>query len=251
MGYYGGMPQRDPLAPAKRASILLYVLGGLALAGGLCCGVIGAMMPQLLQQQPQLMEEMQNASGGQMTPEIMQVALVVVAGVVLVAGVLQLVLGFFVRKGGKGAIITAMVIGVIAVLYLAFTVIRTVVVGAGAGNGAQMAGNLTGALCVGGIPLLLYGLLLFWLGQALKNSGSVAGALAYQQQYWAYMQQYHAQQQQAYQQQYPQPPGGPFPPPPPPGQGPVQQQGGYPPPPPAPPSPPGPTGGDDATSGQG
>jgi hypothetical protein len=131
--------------------------------------------------------------------------MLIAAGMGLVYGVVLVVLGLFVRKGSKGAVITALVLTVLALLYLAFSVIRVVLVGAQPGIGA--AG---GGICTTAIPLVLYVLLLVWLIQALREKGRQQQG--YPPEYWAYWQQQYAQQQAWQQQQQ----GGQVPPPPPP-----------------------------------
>jgi len=40
--------QPDALAPARRAGLLMYVMGALLILSSLCCGGVGAMLPQVI-----------------------------------------------------------------------------------------------------------------------------------------------------------------------------------------------------------
>src|SRR5689334_4621864 len=52
----GGYGVSDPLAPAKRASVMMFVLGSMMLLCGLCTGLVAAMP----------MEQIASQGGGQM-----------------------------------------------------------------------------------------------------------------------------------------------------------------------------------------
>lgn len=177
---YGDTPGGDdPLVPARRASILMYVLGGLTLLGGLCCGGVGIMLPNVMSQRPDLFSQAELPP--EATPGLIQGVFLVLAGLVLLCGIAYIVLGFFVGKGGKAAIITSMVLTVPVVLYLVVNLIASVTLGARAGR----ADSLGGA-CVSIVPLVLFVLLFVWLVQAVKNVSRVQAQAAYGQQYWQY-----------------------------------------------------------------
>jgi hypothetical protein len=139
--------------------------------------------------------------------------MLIAAGMGLVYGVVLVVLGLFVRKGSKGAVVTALVLTGLALLYLCYNTIRTAVVGAQQGVEAA-----SGGICTMLVPLVLYVLLLVWLVQALRETGRQPPG--YPPEYWAYWQQQYAQQQAWQQQQQQgggqasQPPAPPPPPPP-------------------------------------
>jgi hypothetical protein len=212
--------QDDLLAPARRAGVMMFVIGGLLALGGLCCGGLGAFAPieQVMAQNPML-----NSTPG-MTVEILKMGIIVMGVLALLFGLAMLVLGYFVRGGGIIPVVIAIVLVALATLFnlvnLASTAMQV------RGGGPEMLGGM----CVNVIPLVMLLVLLAMLIQAAKAAPRVAMMKSqYQQQLWQYQ-----QQQQMYQAGY-------VAPPPPPMQS-MQQQPpqnyGPPMPPPVPPPPP-------------
>ncbi len=202
--YY--QPQQDVLAPAQRAGMMLYVVGGLILLPSLCCGAMGLALPAIMAQEPSLFSEV-SASG--MSPEGLQTTLMIAAGVTLLLGVVLIVLGRFVRRGSMGAAVTGSILAVLVFLYLVLNGLGILV----------MSGKLPPAQMVLGLAmtvlgLVIFGLLIVWLIQAAMAAPRIAMMQSqYQQQYWQYQ-----QQQQMYQPGYvppPAPPVAPAPLPPP------------------------------------
>ena len=203
----------DLLAPAKRAGVMMYVIGGLLALGGLCCGGVGVVAPvdEIMAQSPML-----NSAPG-VTAEMLKVAIVVMGVLGFLFGVALIVLGYFVRGGGMIPIVIAIVLVALAVLFNLLNLASSAVQMRGGGP-EMMAG-----LCVTGIPLVLMLVLLAMLIQAARVAPRVAMMKSqYQQQLWQYQ-----QQQQMYQagylappmqQQHPQqsPPADAYPPMPPP-----------------------------------
>ena len=107
--------QPDLLAPARRASLLMFILGGLALLSSLCCVGVGTMVPQLMQQ-PEFAQRMQSIPNA--SPEMLRMAFIAMGSISILFAIAMIVLGVFVRRGGKGAIVTALVLNVIAVLLM-------------------------------------------------------------------------------------------------------------------------------------
>jgi hypothetical protein len=206
-GYVPGDPVLELLRPARRASWLMFVLGGILLALGACCVGVGALAPwdQLPPESLAQMQQMESQAGVSVS------ALMIVMGVLSgLPGLVLLVLGFFVRSGGLGSLITALVVTALMLLVLLAMLLNAIVHAASGG-----AGVVDAAAGIGFVLLILaaFGLLLAWLIQAIRQSGKIAAARqAHQMQYW------QAMQQQAYH-QIP-PPPAPAPPPPP-GQPPV------------------------------
>jgi len=211
--------QDDVLAPAKRASVLMFVLGGLVLLPSCCCGVVAFALPAMMAQQPGAFSDL-SAAG--MTVETTQVMLGIGGGVALLMGVTMIVLGRFVRRGSMGAAVTASVLAALIVLYLLINGLGIMV----------MSGKLPPAQVVMGIAmtvigLVVFGMLILWLIQAAMAAPRVAMMKSqYQQQLWQYQ-----QQQQMYQAGY-------VPPPMPPMHQHSPQSYGAPMPPPVPPPPP-------------
>ena len=180
MGYDPYNP--GPLAPARRASILLYVLGAIGMLSAVCCIGSGAMLPRMLAEKPDMFRELQQQVPGA-TPEFIRMVLFVFGGMTVIMAIAMVVLAPFVRQGSKGAIIGAMIIAIGASLFLVAQVIGSFF--------HPSAQGFMGA-CVMFIPLGLFVALLFSLIQALSSSGQVeAMRQQYAQQYWqsAYQQQ--------------------------------------------------------------
>jgi hypothetical protein len=198
--YY--QPQDDVMGPARRAGFLLFLLAGFALVGALGCGAAGAMFPQLIQERPDMLDRLQRIP--EMTPGLIRTMFFVGAGIMLIVGVAQVILGIFVRRASKAAVIVAMILAIVAILWLLLNVLTAL---------RSVAGDPSAALgvCIAAIPLSLYALLLVWLIGALKSAGAMQTIRdQYAAQYWQ-----HAYQQQMYQQQTgaypPQPPQEPPP----------------------------------------
>jgi type II secretory pathway pseudopilin PulG len=185
VNYYGPPSAANPLAPARRASILMFVLGTLGLLCGLFMLLAGAVLtPARVAASPQAAQIQQ--AEAQLGMPIEKIAQLVAAMMGLPA-LLFLILGFFVYRGSKVGIILSLILTGITLLFLAVDLI------AGALGGAA---NATG-MCIMSISIILSGLLFAWLIQAIRASSAVtAMAQQYQAQY-----AYHQQQLQAYQQQ--------------------------------------------------
>ncbi len=203
--YY--QPGDNPLAPARRAGVMMFIVGGLLAIGGLCCGAMGALAPldEIIGQHPIL-----NSTPG-MTVELLQIGIIVLGVLGLLFGVVLLVLGYFVRGGGMVPIVISGVVIGLAVLFNVLNIISTAV---------QLRGaEMIAGLCMNVIPLVLMVVLLITLVQAAKAAPRVTMMKSqYQQQLWQYQ-----QQQQMYQAGYLAPPpqqqaeyGQPASPPPPP-----------------------------------
>jgi hypothetical protein len=193
--------QQDFLAPARRAAILMFVIGGLGVAGAFCCGGSVLLLPQLMQT-PEFAAQMERVPGA--TQDTMRLGMIVLAAMSFVAGLVFIILGAFVRRGSKGASIIAVVLAILSILFIGGNIVSALVMAAN-GPPQQIAGA-----CVFTIPLALMILLTVWLFGAIKASDQAAGQ-RYAMQYWQY-----AQQQQMYGQYNQQAP----PPPPPAGSSP-------------------------------
>ena len=132
----------------------------------------------------------------------------------LLFGTALLVLGYFVRGGGMGPVVTSIVLVGLAVLFGGLMVVSALFELGRGGAGPQ----LFAGMCMYVIPLVLLIVLLAQLIAAARKAPQVAMAKSQQQQlYWQYQ-----QQQQMYQAGYTAPPPPspgmqqppPFPPPP-------------------------------------
>jgi hypothetical protein len=110
----------------------------------------------------------------------------------LAASIVFVLLGLWVRSGRRRGIVTSIVIvGLILLQRMGVALVSLL----GGHSPAAVAGFCACNAVLVVAPLTL---LLVWLVQALRNSGSLDAAQAYAQQYWQYAQQY----QQGYPQQY-------------------------------------------------
>jgi hypothetical protein len=176
---YGGPV--DVLAPAKRASILMFILGPLLL----CCGGCLLSMPTLLANAPadqtqQLLDRVQSTYHA--PPELVFRMMGIIF---LMPGLAFFILAFFVRRGGK---VAAILSAVLAGVGLAFSVIGLLV------NFMHPTADIVSGICLQGFVIAVLGLLLVWLIQAASQSSQIKAA---QQQYLAQYYQYQ-QNMQAY-----------------------------------------------------
>lgn len=201
---YGYGPSEDLFAPARRAGILMIVLGALTIVIGLCMGLGGAMLPQMMDQMPADQRQMFDQMQQQLPPSItLSGIFLVFACVMVVVGLLYIVLGLFTRRGGLGIVITSIVLTTLVSLVLLVSTIGSL----------THPGQAMGA-CTTVIALALFVLLLAWLVQAARATSRISQMQAdYQAQYQQYLraQQMYGQQGYGY--------GAPQAPPPPPASG--------------------------------
>jgi hypothetical protein len=220
----------DVLGPARRAGGMMFVLAGVMLLGAFCCGGFGAMLPQVLAQNPSTFAGLQEQVP-ELTPDMLRIAMIAAAVVAGVAAIAMVALGVFVRRGSKVAVVLSMVLSILMLGYLLLSAVSSLVM-----HRQPPLETVTG-LCVMAIPIVLLGVLILFLYQAIGSSDRAAAAREqYMQQYWqyAYQQQMYSMQQQPGVAPQPPPPTSPpqqfwRPNPPPPGDADV-------PPPPPPPA---------------
>ncbi len=173
-----GVPQHyaapdDPLRPAKRASLVMFIMGPLILLGGTCMMAVPAMLraapsPEV----EQLRQKLQAQSHMNMDTLMFNTG-----AVAAVVGLTLLLTGFFVRRGGKQSSIFAFATVFLTDAYLITNML-----------GCLVLGNVPAA-CMSALMVGLFSVLLVWLFQAIRASKNVA--LAQQQyaaQYWQYQQ---------------------------------------------------------------
>ncbi len=186
--YAGYYPQRDLLAPARRASWLMLVIAALLCVCGVCiAGFSRVNLADLpAESQPQFQ---QFDAQLQQLGLSMKAALIIYGLMAFLPGLAMAVLAFFVRRGGLVSLILALVVTVPILLLVAL-----------AAGSALIAGGAQGISGVCMVMPLLVGLivLLTWLIQALRVGPQISTSQA---QYQAYYQQYQ-QAQQAYLQAY-------------------------------------------------
>lgn len=181
-GTYFGDPGDTILAPARRAAMLMFVLGGLIMLLGICNGaqalVVGA-------EEFAKVNERFSVPGGPPTPfspETLRTMSLVMAGVTLFAGLAYVAVGAAVRRGSRGAAIGGIVLSVLAMLFALLVV-------AGSLLAAIAAPPMLACACGSLLPVSLFGLLIWWLVQSLRAVANWRVVQAqYQMQYWQYQQ---------------------------------------------------------------
>jgi hypothetical protein len=197
------MGGRDPMQPARNASLLMIVLGVLMLIYSLCNGVSSLVTSneQLLQQMQTLSKEPPPFSIG-----TMRVMTIIISSVVMVLAIFLLMTAGHVRRGGSTAITVALIGVIIIVALLGLLTLVALLAGL-----AVPVAFIFGCIFI--IPTALFALLLFWLIQARRGTDQLRSMQSqYQQQYMMYqqaMQQYGQQTGYGYGYSYPPPPAPP------------------------------------------
>lgn len=191
----------DPLAPAKRASLMMFIVGPLIVLMGGCM----LSMPPILRISPSPEVEQMRRQVEQELHAPLETVFTRYGAVMVVLGLVILTLAFFVRRAGRtSTVISCVLIGLLG-LYSVLNV-----------AGSLLMGNIAGA-CMSVLMVALFGLMLVWLIQAAIAAGNVH--LAQQQyaaQYWQYQQTMQAYANSGYGYGYPSqapPPAAPQPPP--------------------------------------
>ena len=180
-GGYGYYPQQaDYLAVARKAGILMFVIGGLVLLAG-TCNMLSAFVSspnEVLESQKRMIGE------SPLDPQTMRVATITFAVLTIADGLAMILLGALVRRGSMAATIASIVLTSLVLLLLALMVLGSIV--------AATAEPLLGIVaCFFAIPAALHGWLLIWLIQSTRGiSEQKRVEQQYQQQYWQYQQQY-------------------------------------------------------------
>lgn len=217
----GGYPP-DLLAPARRAAIMCWVLGGLGLLCGVCVTGVAFLAP-LDSIEPQIRAsvppERLQALGNIDLIKFFRIVYGVTGIIAFLLSALLVGLGAFVRRGGKGAVVTTLVLLIAVELFCAL-VILVGLVQAVTGTPAALIGILIWLVIAAAV-----GATILWLVQALRAGGAAAQRM--QAYYW------QMQQQQAFQPQPGYGYGYGYAPPPPPTNAPQQQSPGPMPPPPS------------------
>ena len=169
---------------------MLIVLGVLMGVCGVGCTGIGAAAPwdQVVAQAQQMQPGMQP-----MDPEKTRTQMVWTGVVSLVAGIVSIVMGIFVRKQNMVATTVGIVLVGLFVLYLLGNIVGTLFLGGVLGPGMILLGE-----CVLVLTAVVAVWLLVWLIQAARSASAIRVSQSQMQmQYWQMMQM----QQQQYQQQ--------------------------------------------------
>ncbi|MCY2951845.1 MAG: hypothetical protein NTU53_07690, partial [Planctomycetota bacterium] len=177
---YAWEQYRGLILPFRRGGLLMIIFGALGLLMGGCFGVVAGLvrLEQIPPEMAQVVQEIE--SKGQLS---FKVLLAVWSVMVSVLSVLLVVLGLFVRKGSRGAVVAGMVLVGLILLFLVWNLLGSLAMAGG--GGAQAFGGV----CMAVVMLAMFGLLMGWLVQAARAVPMLRGAAAqYQNQYWQYMQ---------------------------------------------------------------
>jgi hypothetical protein len=191
--------------PARRAGLLMMVLGGLLLLYGMCNGAATYVAPG-----DQFQAQLKSLPSDFPAPSVeeLRVMAIVFCVIVVLVGMFLVLMGGFVRRGSRGAIITALLGVIIGTCVLGLFTLAAFVMG----FASPVAFILAIVLA---IPTLLFVLILIWLIQALRTPGAAAMTAAqYQSQYMQYQQMMQQYGQGGYGYGYPPPPPPQSPPPP-------------------------------------
>jgi hypothetical protein len=178
--------QPDLLAPARRAGLLMIVLGVLVALMGACNGGSAALItPEQVTEQQATMREL-GVPDSPIKPETQRIGTMILGGLTLLVGILFVVNGVYVRGGRPRAITTGLcltgavtlLVGGLFLMCLIALLVAPVVAGA--------------MLCVLAIPLGLLVWLLIWLIGAARNNSQLSYL---RQQYQAQFYQYQHNQQ--------------------------------------------------------
>ena len=214
---YSPYPHRPSFGPAGRAAVVLWILGGIGSLCGVCFASATWIIPmdQIVTQLKQSLPQEQLKQLGNI--DLAQAARVfyTVAGILfLLTSIALITLGMFVRRGSRGATITALVVGIIIVGWCVLCVLVGIV------QSITISPVLLGGVLIWLVVGSGMGLALYWLVQALRATAAVRQQL--QAQYLRFQQQPAAQQQAGYGYGYSPPPSpttdpqqtlGPIPPP--------------------------------------
>ena len=215
-GYY-----EDPLLPARRASVMLFVVGALTMLLGTCAGLMLITLPELMKN-PEFTANLNNTPG--LTLDTLKEALQYSVAIGLALGLLMILLGVFTRRGSMPAIITAIILTSLLILVQVVRVLQVAMAGATmSANGSVLAG----AVCGSFVPLVLFGVQLALLIGAVRGAAR-AKAMREQQQGMPYG--YGMPGGPPYGQPPMNPYAGGYVPPPPPGGGVIPRYPGYTPP---------------------
>src|SRR4051812_13194090 len=127
--------QPDVLAAARRASILMFVLGALSMLGSFCCGGMGFLMPELMKN-PDFAARFQEVGANE---HMMRIGMIAIGALSFIFGLAFVVLGVFVRRGSKTATVIALVLSILAILGFVANIISSLVVSPGEVVGACFA----------------------------------------------------------------------------------------------------------------
>ena len=197
----------DVLAPARRASTMMYILGGLIAMLGLCETIQAFFvhMDQVMQQEKDMLGSSANAQAFPMTADQLKIFLIFFSAMLIVTGVAFILLAVGVRRGGKISTVLSTIFTGLILAGLALMILLMLVA-------SLQAPAAIGFVCVMLVPAGLLVPLVNWLIGALRALPHLANAQhQYMAQYWQYQQNMQAYAGYGYAAQVQQPPAPPDP----------------------------------------
>lgn len=189
-------PAEPLLTPARRAGLLSIIMGVLMILLGGCVGALAAIpLDQFPPELREQIEQQERQLGGDVRVSLQSLWLIA-AVAMLFPGVLMIVLGFFVRRGGIGPVVSLLVLIILLILLTAPTLFT--------GLGGLQAGNPAAlmAICMVAVVLALLGLEIWFLAGAIRAAPQIwMIRTQHQSQMWQYQ-----QNQQQFRQDIPPPP---------------------------------------------
>jgi hypothetical protein len=178
----GSWASGQPRTPARSASNLQMVLGGILALFGTCIGSLVWLIPddvlgKVVQQQGANLPPM----NGYSPIQEMRILSAVTAGAMLLAGILLLVLAFFVRRGGRISAVCSIVANSVIGIFILMDLL------AGVGQGAVKFAIFPLVILVG--LLALDGTTIAKLVASLRSSGDAQIRAMQQAHYWMMQQQ--------------------------------------------------------------
>ncbi|HEY1684553.1 MAG TPA: hypothetical protein VGG19_07310 [Tepidisphaeraceae bacterium] len=152
----------DAQAPARRAAIMMYLLGILGFFGGIVIAIVGLALRDILSQ-PQFAEVFRHAG---ISASALQLPIVIVGAVCCLGGVAMAIMGLFVKKGAVLALLASIGLTIIA-LFTTGVIFLASLLAARSQDDVTVA---SGVLILS-VPVLLLVILFIWLMAALRNAG--------------------------------------------------------------------------------
>jgi lysylphosphatidylglycerol synthetase-like protein (DUF2156 family) len=204
--YYTPAAYSDSLAPARRASVLLFILGTVLAGFGLCniVSTTAVSSQEMIEMQQKFIPKDQALP---VSPETYKTIAIAMQGAIVLVGLILLALGVPVRNGSSPATIIAIIVTGIILLLLILLALMSLIA-------AIVAPALAVMLCFLVVPIAGFSLQFVWLIQAARAASVAKTATQqYAAQYWQYYQQQQQQAPYAYGPYTPPMPPAPYPPP--------------------------------------
>lgn len=174
------------IAPARRASTLMLVLGGLGLLAGLCVGG-AAFLPldELIRRSNIDVSQLQ--TGGLPPAQYLRLMFILTASFVLGVSATLLILGALVRRGGIASAIVSVVLVGLLTLLVGLQAILQVLQAVLTPNDYMIGSAIFSLLIVAALVLLIT-----WLAAAIRAAGPLQRARQQQVEQWYAMQHHPA-----------------------------------------------------------